>query len=465
MDVRNSSCRLGKADNRLCLQFICQIGKSDLLSKNLSSFITSYNFLCYNKRIMKKFFIIFTLLFLPLCSFAQEEISLDIQEEQNLVPDESLLDYYNPDFDVEVEKNNLPDISKPQELTTEHTSFLDRLSKNTKDIYKLQIENTDVPSCLFKDALTFEIDKGPVEEIHLWTVVQSRYDGNIQESGETTNLFKVGLINSFIEGKFKGGKESFRIMLDPTPQNDRPFMQNLFQDVYIETKRIPHHRILVGNSRPKVGYEGASSAFTLPFINRSQISRHFGTVRKTGVRVMGDYSLVDYDLGGYLADTYFSEFFSGGEFDGWVNLKPLGKTDGKYGDLTLGGGIVAGSRHSTNFFVASTYLGYKYKNFWMRAEYADANGSNGLTGLTDKHRHGWYVTLGYKITKKLEAVLRYDDFNPDENIRDNNTREYSAGINYYLKGQALRLILNYVFCQNQAGPDSHRIMVGTQIAI
>ncbi|MBQ3819343.1 hypothetical protein II810_02740, partial [bacterium] len=64
-----------------------------------------------------------------------------------------------------------------------------------------------------------------------------------------------------------------------------------------------------------------------------------------------------------------------------------------------------------------------------------------------------------------EAVVRYDDFNPDENINDNNTREYSAGINYYIKGQALKLILNYVFCQNQAGRDSHRILFGTQIAI
>ena len=99
----------------------------------------------------------------------------------------------------------------------------------------------------------------------------------------------------------------------------------------------------------------------------------------------------------------------------------------------------------------------------MKAEYANANGSNGVTGLTDKHRHGWYVTLGYMLTKKLEAVLRYDDFNPDENISNNNIREYSAGINYYIKGLALLVMLNYVFCQNQAGPDSHRIMVGTQI--
>ena len=44
-------------------------------------------------------------------------------------------------------------------------------------------------------------------------------------------------------------------------------------------------------------------------------------------------------------------------------------------------------------------------------------------------------------------------------------REYTAGINYFIKGQALKLILNYVFCQNQSAPDSHRIMLGTQILL
>ena len=313
--------------------------------------------------------------------------------------------------------------------------------------------------------MTFDFEKGPVKDMHLWAVTQMHYGTTISESGDTTNVFKVGLINVLLDGKLRSGKENFRIMLDPTPQETRPVIQNLFQDMYVTSDRIPHHRILIGNSRPSVGHEGASSAFTLPFINRSQISRNFGTVRKFGVRLMGDYSLLDYDLGAFSSSTYFTEFFPGGEFDGWVNFKPLGKTDGKYGKLTLGGGIVAGSRSSTNYFVTSTYLGYSYKRFWMKAEYAAANGSNGLSGLTSKHRAGWYVTLGYKITKKLEAIIRYDDFNPDKNIRDNNTREYTAGINYYIKGQALRLILNYIFCQNQAGQDSHRILIGTQIAL
>ena len=69
------------------------------------------------------------------------------------------------------------------------------------------------------------------------------------------------------------------------------------------------------------------------------------------------------------------------------------------------------------------------------------------------------------ITKKLQILARYDEFNPNRQIADNKNREYSLGLNYFIKGQALRLILNYVYNQNDSGIDSHRIMFGTQILI
>ena len=37
--------------------------------------------------------------------------------------------------------------------------------------------------------------------------------------------------------------------------------------------------------------------------------------------------------------------------------------------------------------------------------------------------------------------------------------------NYFIKGQALKLMLNYVFCQNDLFEDSHRIILGTQVIL
>lgn len=319
---------------------------------------------------------------------------------------------------------------------------------------------------MLKDYLTWKPETGPLESLHIWTAVQKNFSTTIPERGDTDSKFDVNLINVLIDGKFRGGKENFRIMLDPTHRSSHmPFMEPFFQDLYVETTRIPHTSVLVGNSRPGVGIEGAQSPYTLAFINRSQISRNLANIRKFGVRVRGDYSLMDYDVGIYSSSTNFTAFFPGHEFDAWMNIKPLGKTDGKYGKLVTGAGLQSGEKHGMSYYLTGAYAGYEYKKFWTKFEYARANGSNGGSGLTDRRSQGLFWTVAYHVTKKLEILARYDQFDPDREIKNNNQREYTLGANYYLKGQAMKLIFNYVYCQNDNKVDSHRLMMGTQFLL
>lgn len=369
-------------------------------------------------------------------------------------------------------QNNLPlrsgIVDYNPETASEHPGMflLNALKDTAKDVYELEVERTDVPAQLLKDKLTFDLEKGPVESLHLWSAYQMNFSSNIAESDDTDSTFNVGLINIILDGKFKGEKENFRVMLDPTHRsNNHHFMQTFVQDFYVESTRIPHHRVLLGNSRPGVGIEGAQSPYTLSFVNRSQISRNLSNIRKFGLRVRSDYPLVDYDLGLYSSSTNFSDFFPGHEFDTWVNFKPLGKTDGKYGKLVTGAGIQSGEKHGTSYYMTGAYAGYKYKKFWTKCEYARANGSNGGSGLTNAHSQGVFVSAGYFLTKKLELLARYDHFDPDRSIARNNRKEITFGTNYYLKGQALKLIFNYVFCKNDNINDSHRLIVGTQIIL
>ncbi len=344
----------------------------------------------------------------------------------------------------------------------EERSLRDKL----RDVYHLEVEKYDKPNYLLSEVLTKHFDDSSIiDRTHLW----AGYNGDIgmifTDSGNITNHYDINTINVGYDIYLKDNNADARIMLNYNPFSSRNVVQNLFADMYIATNKIPHHRVLIGHSRPPVGMEGGAGPFTLPFIARSQISRNFGTVRKLGARVSGDYSLVDYDFGVYSSDTYFQEFFPGTEFIGWVNFKPLAKTNGKYGNLKLGAGIDGGHR-TNNFFVTGAYIGYEYKRFMANFEWAQANGYNGPSGFSsDKHASGFYTTLGYMLTKKLQLLARYDEFDPNREIANNNQREYSLGLNYFLKGQGLRLILNYVFCQNDSKRDSHRIMLGTQILL
>ena len=267
------------------------------------------------------------------------------------------------------------------------------------------------------------------------------------------------------KGKFRSEVDEYNLLFELSPNIHDNFAQRLVADAWIATKRIPNHTLMFGTSRLMVGYEGGQSAYLIPFLARSQTARTIGNARKTGVRLKGDYKYFNYDVGGYSSDTFYTEFLPGAETDVWLNFKPLANVSQKYGKLNIGGGVQAGERNSHDFFVTTTALKYDYKKFWLLAEYANANGSNGGSGITDRKSQGYNVTLAYRLTKKLEFLLRYDDFDVDRKKSNNNSREYTAGINYFLLGQGLRFMLNYVFCENQGKSDSHRLMIGSQILL
>ena len=419
---------------------------------------------------------IFALIFnftFTLCANAIEEVNLNFDDNF------SKLEINIPKYEKEKEilEEKIPDVeafdsyeSKPQAdiFSTPWTlqaEIQKSIFEKAKDFWAKQPDNTDDVSPLFKEQLTWHLNNGPLESLYARAVVQTNMDIMMPEDGNSYSKFDVNLINILVDGKSRDGKDTYRIMFDASHQHKRPFMQQFIQDIFYETRRIPHHSILIGNSRVGTGMEGTQSPYTLPFLQRSQISRNFSNIRKVGVRVRGDYKYAEYDLGVYSSDTFFSEFMPGAEFNSWINFKPLANTNEKYGKLLTGTGISLGKRHSTDYAVFGAGIEYSYNKFWTRVEYSIANGSNGATGLSNKNRQGWYAAVGYKLHKKIEVLARYDEFDPNRSVHKNHIREYTAGINYYIKGQALKLVLNYIFRQNQSGSDSHRILIGTQIAL
>lgn len=329
-------------------------------------------------------------------------------------------------------------------------------------IMKKNIVRTDVPSYLLKEELTFYPQKGAISKVQFYGAYQGDLSSSWQKGdydfGYDYNYGQIGAI-----GKFRNTKTDFKVVLNPKPNNNFNYMQHFVAEAYLVNNNIPHHKVVVGFSRNQVGKEGGSSSYILPFVTRSQIARNFGSTRALGVRLIGNYSLLDYNLALNSSDRFFRDWFPGTEFTGWVDFKPLGKTDGKYGRLIIGGGLNAG-KNVTNYTVGSLYVAYKYKKLWTNFEYGIADGYNGSAVSTNKAM-GFNGTIGYKIIPQLQIIARYDFFDPNRDADHNNRQEYTAGINYFIKGQALRLILNYVFCQNQATQDSHRIIFATQLLL
>lgn len=382
------------------------------------------------------------LLFTQTSSWAIEEVILDVDDN---VSQERAVEGVN------TRENGREKINSDKELT---------LYEKIQNIKAKEISDTSRSSFLLDEILTKEFDNGAT--MHLFGYYRAGAEIDVSEGGDTNYNFSA--IHAGINGKFKGENNFYEARLRFDPLDGYTFLQTLPADIYVANTSIPHHKIILGNTRTPVGFEGGRSDMVMPFVARAQIARNFGNSRKVGLRIKGNYDLVEYDIGGYSSDTYFRSFFPGTEFSGWLTLKPLGKTNGRYGKLKLGGGLSAG-RNNISYAVSGIYAGYEYKKFFADFEYSYADGYNGAKKISSNQAEGFYSTVGYKITPKLQVLARYDQFTPDRNKSNDIRREYSTGINYFIKGQALKIMLNYVFCQNDLFKDSHRIILGTQLIL
>ena len=391
---------------------------------------------------MKKIILIFLILF-GFLAFGDEIDDIILESQTNLEREKDLIE---GEYEVIYEE--------PIELNPYTKEGLKGAIECEFDIYSNE--------GLLKNQLHYEFKNGPINDITAKFGTKGFFIQNL--SNDKSLNYDTRLITLSTYGKFKSKKEGYSLLFDLTPMHDN-FFHRLVLDAYIESNRIKNNKIIIGTSRPTVGIEGGISSYLTPLFYKSQTARNFGHIRKTGLRVLGDYKYFDYDIGGYSSDTRYTQFFPGVETDLWFGAKPLAKFDDKYGKLYLAGGSNIGSRNSKDFNVVSSAIRYDYKKLWFQGEYQRANGSNGYSGITRKKREGFNLTLGCNLTKKLEIIARFDDFNKDKKIKHTNSKEYTAGINYYIFGQCLRLIVNYVYCQNQMAKNSHRLIFGTQIIL
>lgn len=330
-------------------------------------------------------------------------------------------------------------------------------------ILKANITRTDIPSFLLKEQLTHSFNNGPIKELQLFGGFRGSISALFMPNNYSTK-YDIPTAEVGFFGKLKNPDYDFKLSFLPIVKEGVNYFDAFWGDVYIAYNKIPNHRIQFGRSRGQVGIEGGTSSYILPFVNRSQIARNFGNLRTTTLKVIGNYNYIDYSLAFGSSGRYFTSGFPGCEFTGWVNIKPFGSKDGKFGKLTLGGGLNSG-HNQFNYNVGTVYIGYKHKKLWTNFEAAIADGYNGAAALSTAKASGFAYTLGWKIKPYLQIIGRVDQFDPDRKTTNNKKTEYSAGINWFIKGQAIKLVLNYVFCQNQNSKDSQKIILFTQITL
>lgn len=326
---------------------------------------------------------------------------------------------------------------------------------------------------LLEDTMKMTFTKGPIEYISPWVDFNGSFSNVWSGEDYKNSLYNINFQDVGFNGKFrtkddpKSGKQTvFRLMYNTGKLiPGTSYLEGFMADNYIMRYWTKDDQLLAGYARAAVGIEGGESPFTIPFFGRSQISRTYGNVRTLGVKAQGTHKYYDYSAGLFSSGRYFQKWFPGPEFVGLVSVKPLAFANGKLGKLTLGGSMNSGSAEIDRYSVLGTHAIYEYKRLKLSAEYAKADGSNGSTGYSGNSSEGFYGTVAYRITPRLQALFRADRFDPNKNVANDIRTEYTAGLNYFVKGQALKLMVNYVYYTVENGQYGSRIMVGTQLII
>lgn len=343
------------------------------------------------------------------------------------------------------------------------------LEQSDKEVIELRVSK--MPKILPKDLdlgadkLFFEFEEGPVENMLIYGAYRGDFSFNFLNKDSYHTNYNVFMAEAGIAGKMRNLPVDYRFSLNFVPIKDVPYWDGMILDNFITINVKEHNKIRIGHTRTANGIEGGLSGYLIPFINKAQISRTIANARALGIKIIGDYKLVDYDIGVFSSDRYFQSFFPGAEVTGSINFKPLGLTDGKYGKATIGTSFNVGQKD--NYYKnIGLYLAYEYKKFKWDFEYAIADGYNGRQLHSSKKKpEGFYTTIYYDLTNKVQLLARYDHFVPDREKDSTPQKEYSVGVNYRVKGDALKLMLNYVYYDNVAGRSGSKIFFGTQFII
>lgn len=305
----------------------------------------------------------------------------------------------------------------------------------------------------------------PIDSVKFGVVYTDEMQLDMPEGGDLASKYSYKVVEPYMMMNFNENQDTLTIRYNLV--RDIPGYENYFTEkitqLSVRHKINEHQKIVVGQDiRVPIGVDGYLPTVYLDTVLRAQIARTFSNTCSVGVRNMASYKYMDYDIGVYDSTRFMQNFFGGSEFAGWVNFKPLADVSDKYGNLKIGTGVDWG-HNKYDYSVWGAYLGYDYKKFHTKFEYANADGYNSIKPVNNK-AEGFYLTAMYDILPKTQLVGRYDYFNKNKSLSNASTQEYTIGITYYLK-ENLRLLLNYVWQDNENAPDSNMVMFSTRFLI
>ena len=351
-------------------------------------------------------------------------------------------------------------------------SVEDRLKKLEQELQSLRQENQQlrqelgVPVVVVKPA-------GPEKEIKLGGYVQAQAefgdpgdarwtltpDGRASKA-ENDRFYlrraRINLAGSFlehfnfrIEGEFAGSL------------GEASGMRAQLTDGWANWNRFDFAQVRAGQFFPVFGWEKRLSPTLLQSVEYSLAGDRLLPDRQLGVQLWGQFleKRLGYALGAFNGNNLNNNWNDNDNFMmvprlegvplqgkvlGWDAKWALGLSAYYSDDTTfrlppeINTNLFTGQRTAAGF---DTQLQFGPFDLWAEYLFTECDPDVGST----LDAQGWYVLLGYYVVpKKLQALVKYEQFDPNTDVSGDATDTWTLGASYALRGDNLKLYLNYL---------------------
>lgn len=225
-------------------------------------------------------------------------------------------------------------------------------------------------------------------------------------------------------------------------------------DCLLSLNRYPAAVVAIGQFKTPYGYEQLVADTKSLFVERSLPNDRLTLSRQIGAMVSGFVMTPRV--------TYAAGLFNGNGVNNGANDNDqflyVGRLTGTVVQTSkgrVGVGVNGFSTRDTGTFTGHrTGLGFDLQASFgpaeIQTEYLQTR-SNPEVGA-DSKADGWSVLGSYMIVpKKLQGLLRYEVYDPSTRVAADQSSLWTVGFNYFLKGDDLKVSLNYLI-GDPAGP-------------
>jgi phosphate-selective porin len=251
-------------------------------------------------------------------------------------------------------------------------------------------------------------------------------------------------------------------------------MRAQMTDGYINWNHFSAANVKAGQFKTPFGFEQLYSDPRLITIERSLVNDRLTLSRQIGAQVAGDLAdkRVSYALGAFNGNSVNNNFNDNGKFT-WVGRLSAIPWQSGSGDGAMSWSVGANGFTSqdtalaepSEFHLDSTPSSAAIDNLFTGKRRGAGFDTQILAGPfelwaellqvrwePDSNRprpqldsDGWYVQASlFAVPKKLQVVAKYETFDPDRDAGNDQTKTTTLGVNYYIKGHDLKLMLDYM---------------------